>query len=204
MTVNVGLYARVSTQEQTLENQWIILDKYIAQHPDYNVVDRYSDKASGSKQNRPGLDRMMADARAGKLDLIIATKLDRMARSLLNLKKICIELEERGIGLKFAEQPSIDTTTPVGRFMNDILGAVAELELEMIHERTMDGLARARKEGKTLGRPSTVLSDYQINKAKEILIANPDISQRQFADQFIGISRKQLIRELRTLGIWTK
>ena len=204
MTINVGLYARVSTLEQTLDNQWLVLDKYVAQHPDWIVVDRYSDKASGSKQKRPGLDRMMDDVRAGKLELIVATKLDRMARSLLNLKKICIELEERGIGLKFAEQPSIDTTTPVGRFMNDILGAVAELELELIHERTKDGLERARKEGKTLGRPKTVLSDYQINKAKEILLANPDISQRQFADQFIGIGRKQLINELRALGIWTK
>ena len=85
-----------------------------------------------------------------------------------------------------------------------VLGAIAEFELELIHSRTVDGQERARREGKIIGRPQRSLSDYQINKAKEILAQNPDISQRQFAAQFNGIGRRQLIEELRTLGIWTK
>ena len=201
--VRVCKYARVSTQEQILENQILILDKEIERHPNWVIVGTFTDKASGSNQNRPGLDAMMDEVRAGKIDLIICTKLDRMARSVLNLSKLCKELDELKVGLKFVEQ-NIDTTTPEGRLLRNFLSAIAEFELELIHSRTNDGLDRARKEGKTLGRPKTSLSDYQIDKAKQILAENPNISQRQFADQFNGIGRRQLIEELRKLGIWTK
>lgn len=201
--IRVGLYARVSRQEQILENQLIVLRNEVERHPDWQVVDTYTDKCSGSTQNRPDLDRLMMDVRKGRIDLILCTKLDRMARSTLNLSRLCAELDERKVGLKFVEQ-NIDTTTAEGRMVRTMLGAIAEFELELIHSRTKDGLERARKEGKTLGRPSTVLSDYQINKAKEILEKEPDISQRQFADRFNGIGRKQLINELRKMGIWKK
>lgn len=202
--VRVCLYARVSTQEQNLENQLLVLQKEVERHEDWIIVGTYTDKASGSNQNRPGLDAMMDElVRRKKVDLILCTKLDRFARSVLNLSKTCKELDELNVGLKFTEQ-NIDTTTPEGRMVRTMLGAIAEFELELIHSRTKDGQARARKEGKIIGRPKTALSDYQIQKAKEILAENPDISQRQFADQFNGIGRRQLIEELRKLGIWTK
>lgn len=199
----VALYARVSRQEQELENQLIVLRDEVSRHENWEVVDIYTDKCSGSTQNRPDLDRMMADVRKHKIDLIIATKLDRIARSTLNLAKLCAELDERKVGLKFIQQ-NIDTTTAEGRMVRTMLGAIAEFELDLIHSRTKDGQERARREGKIIGRPATVLSDYQINKAKEILAAEPDISQRQFADRFQGIGRKQLINELRKIGVWTK
>lgn len=199
----VALYARVSRQEQELENQLIVLRDEVSRHDNWEVVDIYTDKCSGSTQNRPDLDRMMADVRKHKVDLIIATKLDRIARSTLNLAKLCAELDERKVGLKFVEQ-NIDTTTAEGRMVRTMLGAIAEFELELIHSRTKDGQERARREGKVIGRPATVLSEYQINKAKEILAAEPNISQRQFADRFQGIGRKQLITELRKIGVWTK
>lgn len=202
-TIRVAQYARVSREEQKLENQLLVLEKEVANHPDWIVIETYTDKASGANQNRPGLDRMMADAKAGRFDLIICTKLDRMARSVLNLANLCKELDNEHIGLKFVEQ-AIDTTTPEGRMVRTMLGAIAEFELELIHSRTKDGQERARKEGKIIGRPKSTLSDYQIQKAKEILAQNPDISQRQFADQFNGIGRRQLIEELRKLEIWTK
>lgn len=212
-SINVGIYARVSRDEQNLDNQLLILRDAVKDHNDkvredgkgieWITVDEYTDKLSGANASRPGINRLMQDAEEGKIDLILATKIDRIARSSLNLANICAKLDKWQVGLKFIEQP-IDFTSPEGRLLRTFLGAIAEFELELIHSRTKDGQARARKEGKIIGRPKTVLSDYQIQKAKEILAANPDISQRQFADQFIGIGRRQLIEELRKLGIWTK
>ena len=212
-SINVGIYARVSRDEQNLDNQLLILRDAVKEHNDkvredgkgieWITVDEYTDKLSGANASRPGINRLMQDAEDGKINLIIATKIDRIARSSLNLANICAKLDKWQVGLKFIEQP-IDFTSPEGRLLRTFLGAIAEFELELIHSRTKDGQARARKEGKIIGRPKTVLSDYQIQKAKEILAANPDISQRQFADQFIGIGRRQLIEELRKLGIWTK
>lgn len=212
-SINVGIYARVSRDEQNLDNQLLILRDAVKDHNDkvredgkgieWVTVDEYTDKLSGANASRPGINRLMQDAEDGKIDLILATKIDRIARSSLNLANICAKLDKWQVGLKFIEQP-IDFTSPEGRLLRTFLGAIAEFELELIHSRTKDGQARARKEGKVIGRPKTVLSDYQIQKAKEILAANPDISQRQFADQFIGIGRRQLIEELRKLGIWTK
>lgn len=212
-SINVGIYARVSRDEQNLDNQLLILRDAVKDHNDkvredgkgieWITVDEYTDKLSGANASRPGINRLMQDAEDGKINLILATKIDRIARSSLNLANICAKLDKWQVGLKFIEQP-IDFTSPEGRLLRTFLGAIAEFELELIHSRTKDGQARARKEGKIIGRPKTVLSDYQIQKAREILAANPDISQRQFADQFIGIGRRQLIEELRKLGIWTK
>ena len=212
-SINVGIYARVSRDEQNLDNQLLILRDAVKEHNDkvredgkgieWITVDEYTDKLSGANASRPGINRLMQDAEEGKINLILATKIDRIARSSLNLANICAKLDKWQVGLKFIEQP-IDFTSPEGRLLRTFLGAIAEFELELIHSRTKDGQARARKEGKVIGRPKTVLSDYQIQKAREILAANPDISQRQFADQFIGIGRRQLIEELRKLGIWTK
>lgn len=212
-SINVGIYARVSRDEQNLDNQLLILRDAVKDHNDkvredgkgieWITVDEYTDKLSGANASRPGINRLMQDAEDGKIDLILATKIDRIARSSLNLANICAKLDKWQVGLKFIEQP-IDFTSPEGRLLRTFLGAIAEFELELIHSRTKDGQARARKEGKIIGRPKTVLSDYQIQKAREILAANPNISQRQFADQFIGIGRRQLIEELRKLGIWTK
>ena len=212
-SINVGIYARVSRDEQNLDNQLLILRDAVKDHNDkvredgkgieWITVDEYTDKLSGANASRPGINRLMQDAEDGKINLILATKIDRIARSSLNLANICAKLDKWQVGLKFIEQP-IDFTSPEGRLLRTFLGAIAEFELELIHSRTKDGQARARKEGKVIGRPKTVLSDYQIQKAREILAANPDISQRQFADQFIGIGRRQLIEELRKLSIWTK
>lgn len=201
--IRVAQYARVSRKEQILENQLLILESEVKRHEDWEVVGTYTDRASGANQNRPGLDEMLNDAKSGKFDLIICTKLDRMARSVLNLSKLCKDLDEWHVGLKFVEQ-NFDMTTAEGRLLRNFLSAIAEFELELIHSRTKDGQARALAEGKKIGRPKTSLSDYQIAKAREILAQNPDISQRKFAEQFIGIDRKQLIRELKKLGIWTK
>ena len=177
----VAIYARVSRPSQILENQLIVIQRLIDAHPDWEVVETYTDKASGANQNRPGLDRLMEDAQNHRFNLVIATKIDRMARSVTNLSRLCNTLDGLGIGLKFAEQ-DIDTTTPEGRMLRTVLAAIAEFELELIHSRVTDGLDRARAEGKTLGRPATKLSPYQLDKAREVIRECPDISQRQLAE----------------------
>lgn len=208
-SIKVGLYARVSTEEQNLDNQLLILREEVKRHNEQDkkvqwvIFNEYTDKATGANQNRPGLKKLLEDAKDHRIELILATKIDRIARSTLNLSNTCHKLDEWKVGIKFTEQ-NFDMTTPEGKLLRSFLAAIAEFELELIHSRTKDGQARAIKEGKIIGRPARVLSDYQIEKAKSILKENPDISQRQFADQFQGIGRRQLIEELRKLGIWTK
>lgn len=195
----VAIYARVSTKKQTTDNQTLRLREW-ADRNGWTVFNEYVDVASGKNTRRPQLNRMLEDAKAHLFDVIIAVKLDRIGRSVIDVKKIMEKLESWNVKIKMLDQ-DIDTTTASGRFMITMLGAVAEFEREIIVERVEDGLERARAEGKTLGRPQVTLSDYQIAKAKRILEENPKISQRQLADQFEGISRPTLIEGLRQAGL---
>ena len=197
--MKVGLYARVSTDKQDTDNQMIRL-REIAQNRGYEVFDEYVDIASGRNANRPNLDRMMKDAKQHRFDKIIAVKLDRIARSVTNLNNLMNDLYAWNIGIEFIDQP-IDTTTPAGKMILTILGAMAEFERELIVERTNDGLKRARKEGKTLGRKTVTLSEYQLDKARSILKDNPNISMNALSKQFTGISRNTLIKCLKEEGI---
>lgn len=197
--MKVGLYARVSTDKQDTDNQMIRL-REIAQNRGYEVFDEYVDIASGRNANRPNLDRMMKDAKQHRFDKIIAVKLDRIARSVTNLNNLMNDLYAWNVGIEFIDQP-IDTTTPAGKMILTILGAMAEFERELIVERTNDGLKRARKEGKTLGRKTVTLSDYQLEKARSILKDNPNISMNALSKQFTGISRNTLIKCLKEEGL---
>lgn len=197
--MKVGLYARVSTDKQDTDNQMIRL-REIAQNRGYEVFDEYVDIASGRNAHRPNLDRMMKDAKSHRFDKILAVRLDRIARSVINLNNLMIDLDEWKVKIEFIDQP-IDTSTPAGKMILTILGAMAEFERELIVERTNDGLKRARKEGKTLGRKTTSLTDYQIEKAHRILTENPNISMNQLSKQFTGISRNTLIKCLKQEGL---
>lgn len=197
--MKVGLYARVSTDKQETDNQLIRL-REVAHNRGYDIFDEYVDIASGRNANRPNLDRMMKDAKSHRFDKIIAVKLDRIARSVTNLNNLMNDLYTWNIGIEFIDQP-IDTSTPSGKLILTILGAMAEFERELIVERTQDGLERARKQGKTLGRKSTTLSEYQIEKARSILNENPNISMNALSKQFTGISRNTLIKCLKEEGM---
>lgn len=197
--MKVGLYARVSTDKQDTDNQMIRL-REVASNRGYEVFDEYVDIASGRNANRPNLDRMMKDAKQHRFDKIIAVKLDRIARSVTNLNNLMNDLYAWNVGIEFIDQP-IDTTTPAGKMILTILGAMAEFERELIVERTNDGLKRARKEGKTLGRKTVTLSEYQLEKARTILTENPTISMNALSKQFTGISRNTLIKCLKEEGL---
>lgn len=195
----VALYARVSTDKQDSDNQILRL-REVAKARGYMVFSEYVDVASGACARRPELDKMMAAAKAGKFQKIMSVKLDRLARSVVNLTKIMQDLELWGVSVEFLDQP-IDTSTPSGRFTTTILAAVAEFERELIRDRTRDGQSRARAQGKEIGRPGRQLTDYQREKIKRILEEEPDISAYRLAQKFEGISRNTLVKLAREEGL---
>lgn len=149
----VGIYLRVSTDTQTTENQRRELEA-VAARSGWQVVGFYEDAGiSGAKgrDKRPGLDRLLKDATARKVNMISAWSVDRLGRSLQDLVGFLTELQALGCDL-YLHQQAIDTSTPSGRAMFQMCGVFAEFERGMIRERVNAGLARARANGKKLGR----------------------------------------------------
>jgi DNA invertase Pin-like site-specific DNA recombinase len=117
----------------------------------YEVVSKFVDKASGADARRPALDQMLRAAKAHRFSLILVTKVDRIARSVPNLYAMLTDLESRGVKFECSDQ-DISTNSPTGKLLLAILAGVAEFERELIVDRTKAGLARARAQGKRLGR----------------------------------------------------
>ncbi|MGA2834718.1 MAG: recombinase family protein [Terracidiphilus sp.] len=147
------LYMRVSTVDQHPETQLNDL-RQMASQRGYEVVAEFTDKISGTKAKRPGLDAMMADARRGKFDAVLVWASDRIARSVKHFLEVLDELSRLKIEyVSFRE--NIDTGGPLGRAI--IVSAVAELERNLIIERVRAGMRRARLEGRPIGRPALAL-----------------------------------------------
>ena len=149
--MKAAIYARVSTLDQEPENQLQELRKYVEARgwTGQEYVDR---GVSGAKDSRPALDQLVKDAKRRRFDVLVCWRLDRLGRSLRHLILLLDDLQAIGVGfVSLAE--GIDATTPAGRLQLHILGAIAEFERARIVERVKAGLARARAQGKTLGRP---------------------------------------------------
>jgi DNA invertase Pin-like site-specific DNA recombinase len=149
-----AIYARVSTDSQTVENQIREL-RQIAERRGWEVVDVYTDAGiSGAKgrAQRPGLDQMLKDASRRKFDIVMSWAIDRLGRSLIDLLGTIQHLEAVGVDL-FLDQQAIDTTTPMGKLVFQVTGAFAEFERSMIRQRVKAGLKRAVAQGVKLGRP---------------------------------------------------
>ena len=150
-----ALYLRVSTFDQHPETQLYDL-RQMAQQRGYGIVEEYTDTISGAKVKRPGLDRMMRDARRGRFDVVLVWASDRIARSVKHFLDVLDELNRLNIEfISFREQ--IDTGGPLGRAVVVIIGAIAELERNLIIERVRAGMRRARLEGRHIGRKPLVL-----------------------------------------------
>ena len=155
MTKRVALYLRVSTTEQTVANQQRELEA-VAQRHDWRVVAAFVDAGiSGRKgrDKRPGYDRMCKGISRREFDLVAAWSVDRLGRSLQELIAFLGELHGKNVDL-YLHQQGIDTSTPAGKAMFQMMGVFAEFEHAMIVERVKSGLSRAKAQGKRLGRPS--------------------------------------------------
>jgi DNA invertase Pin-like site-specific DNA recombinase len=157
----VALYARVSMLVgQNPEMQLTELREYAARRG-WRVVNEFVDRASGAKEQRPALNRLMADARQRKFDIIAVWKLDRFGRSLRHLVNALAEFEALGVAF-ISFRDNLDLSTPSGRLMFQIIGAMAEFERALIRERVRAGLEYARSKGKRLGRPRVLVDPAKI------------------------------------------
>jgi DNA invertase Pin-like site-specific DNA recombinase len=157
-----ALYMRVSTVDQHPETQLLDLRQMAAQRG-LDIVREYTDRISGVKAKRPGLDAMMTDARRGQFDVVLVWASDRIARSVKHFLDVLDELNRLKIEfVSFRE--SIDTAGPLGRAIVVIIGAVAELERNLIIERVRAGMRRARLEGQHIGRNPLVLDNAAIQR----------------------------------------
>lgn len=165
----IALYARVSTTEhnQNPETQLVALRKWaeLQGRDDYTT---YVDHASGKNLQRPAWARMTKTWRTGVIDTVAVVRLDRAFRSMVDMHNVLAELEGRGIRFAAATQ-DLDTSTPAGKLLVNLLGSFAEFERDLIVERVKEGLARAKKEGVKLGRPKKVSDRRLLATLKESL-----------------------------------
>jgi DNA invertase Pin-like site-specific DNA recombinase len=187
--MRAALYLRVSTKDQDTARQERELRAVAAQRG-WAVVEVYADNGfSGAKgrDKRPAFDRLHKDAVRGKFDVVMAWSVDRLGRSLQDLVAFLQELRGAGVDL-YLQQQAIDTTTPAGKMLYQVLGAFAEFEREIIVERVRSGLAKAKasgtKSGKPIGRPR--IPDRIREEIRRDYAAN-SVSMRTLAKRF-GVS----------------
>jgi DNA invertase Pin-like site-specific DNA recombinase len=156
------LYCRVSTNngQQSPEMQLNELREFAA-HRGWTIVGEFTDHLSGTKESRPALNELLAAAHQRKFDVLLCWKLDRVGRSLRHLVNLLAELEALGIAF-VSLRDNLDLTTPAGRLMFQVIGAMAEFERSLIAERVKAGLRNARAKGKQLGRPRVVVDASRI------------------------------------------
>ncbi len=159
-----AIYARVSTSDQKADLQLDGLRK-LAEVRGWKVVGEYVDEGySGTKDRRPALDRLMADAHLGKFGTVAVWRFDRFARSVRHLVVTLDDFRSKGIDF-VSLNDQIDTSTPTGRMMFAVIAAMAQFEAEVIRERTIAGLAAARRRGVRLGRKPVA---FDVERAREL------------------------------------
>ena len=159
-----AIYARVSTDDQTTDNQVFELEK-VAKRMGWDIGEVYTDIISGAKSKRPELDRLMGSVIRKEVDIIMVWSVDRLGRSLQHLTTLLSDIHSKGVDL-YLHQQGIDTTTPSGKMMFQMCGVFAEFERSMVQERVKAGLERARANGKRLGRPP--VPPIQIEKMRKL------------------------------------
>ena len=182
--MRAAVYARVSTVGQEPENQLQELRRYVEARR-WTAVE-YTDKGvSGSKDRRPALDQLVADAKRRKFDVLVCWRLDRLGRNLRHLILLLDERHALGIGFVTLGE-GIDTTSPTGRLVLHVLGAISEFERERIRERVMAGLQRAKAQGRRLGRPKAAVPLDRVQEVRNLPIDE--------AADALGVSRSTVKR----------
>jgi DNA invertase Pin-like site-specific DNA recombinase len=165
--MRVALYARVSTcNGQNPEMQLAELREY-ASRRGWEIFSEYVDLGiSGTKESRPELNRLMADAHRRNFDVVLCWKVDRFGRSLKHLVNALADLDSYGVAF-VSLRDNLDLSTPSGRLMFQIIGAMAEFERSLIQERVRAGLRNAKLKGKTLGRPRRIVNGDEMVRLRE-------------------------------------
>jgi DNA invertase Pin-like site-specific DNA recombinase len=162
---------------------------------DFQIVEEYIDEGiSGAKAKRGALDRLLADAHQRRFDAVLVWKLDRLGRSLSHLIRLAETLSSLGVDLVSLGDPGLDTTSPHGKLIFSVMGAVAEFERDLIRERTKAGVEAARRRGKRLGRPRVYVP---ITQAHRLLAQGLSVSG---AARELGISKATLQRRLKVVS----
>ena len=149
--MKVAVYARVSSTQQTVQNQLLELRRYVDARG-WTAVEYVDHGVSGAKDRRPALDQLVADVRRHKVQGVVVWRLDRLGRNLRHLVNLLDDWNARGVTFVTLGE-GIDTSTPAGRLVAGVLGSIAEFERARIQERIVAGLARARAQGTRIGRP---------------------------------------------------
>ena len=186
MTKRVVIYARVSTLDQTVDNQLIELRDHCSKMG-WEVIKEYKDEGlSGtlSREKRPSFNEMIKDGYRRKFELVVCWDISRIGRSMKELIMFLSDMKDRDIGICSVRQ-GFDTSTSMGEVMFQFVGILSSWEREMIRERTLAGLDRAKKEGKTLGR-KTVIDDDKVSHIRKLRSVGRSL--RDIASE-VGVSK---------------
>ena len=197
MTTKVAIYTRVSTLDQTIDNQLIELRDYCSKMG-WEITKEYADEGlSGtlSREKRPALNSLIKDAYRKRFDSVVCWDISRLGRSMKELILFLSDMKDREIGICSVRQ-GFDTSTSMGEIMFQFVGILSSWEREMIRERTLAGLERAKREGKTLGRRK-VTDDTMTAKILELRSAKKSI--REIASE-VGVSTATVHRQLKMVA----
>jgi DNA invertase Pin-like site-specific DNA recombinase len=191
-------YIRVSDEKQTVENQRIAIENYVKAHPDWQIVELFKDEGISAFVERPDFNRMKEAISMNLFDAVIAYKLDRIGRSVIDLRNNIDFFKANKCDVIFVAD-HIDTSTPQGRLFFTIQSAFAEYEAEMIRERTRLGLARVRingsKSGKPIGRPREKVSDSEL-----LRLYNEGKGLQRVANE-VGLTKGAVEYRMKKMGV---
>ena len=186
----VALYCRVSTTDQTCDNQLRDLRDYCRARGWEQVTEYVDQGISGTRERRPALDGMMAEVKARRVDVVVVAAFDRFGRSVRHLVE-ALDLFHH-LNVEFISlREQIDTGSPLGQAVFTIIAAIAQLERSLIVERVRAGLRRARAEGKRLGRPRLRVDERQLR-----IVVNQKLPVRA-ASKLLGVSPSSYLRLVR-------
>ncbi len=192
----VALYARTSRPDQEPENQLQPLRRAVEGRPGWQVVKEFVSRGVSGTEARPAaLRQLLLDAGRGRFDVVMVWRFDRMSRNVSALLLLLDELGELGIAFR-SLQEDIDTSTPTGRAVVAIIGALAQMERDAISERVAAGMDRARREGRHIGRPRV-----QIDLRPALAMLREGSSLGETAEA-MGVNRTTLRRRLVDAGVW--
>lgn len=191
--MRAAIYARVSTADQTTENQVTELHRYVEARG-WSAVEYVDQGVSGARDSRPALDRLVNDAKRRRIDVLVCWRLDRLGRNLRHLILLLDELQALGVAFVSLGE-GIDATTPAGRLQLHVLGAIAEFERARIAERVRAGLVRAKSQGRRLGRPPSVVPLDRVRAIGAVPVREAAAAlgvSRSTAHRWLVASRKSL------------